>query len=93
VKAANAILHVVFITGTETGELLGDGPKQTGGVSLPASTGVAIGPTLTRVSDALLNQYQLTYTLPDGVKPNEKFQLTTSRKGVTLLAPTRISEK
>jgi len=93
VKAANAILHVVFITGTETGQLLGDGPKQTGGVSLPASTGVAIGPTLARVTDSLLNQYLLTYTLPDGVKPNEKFQLSTSRKGVTLLAPTRVPEK
>jgi hypothetical protein len=48
---------------------------------------------LAKIADALLKQYVLTYTLPDGVKPNDKLSLTTSRKGITLLAPSRIPDK
>jgi hypothetical protein len=55
--------------------------------------GVVPGPVLAKLADSLLHQYALTYTLPDGVKPNEKLALTTSRKGVTLVAPARIPDK
>ena len=45
------------------------------------------------MADILLHQYVLTYALPDGVKPNEKLQLATSRKGVTLLARARVPDR
>ena len=37
--------------------------------------------------------YVLTYTIPDGVKLNERISVSTSRKGVTIIAPTRLSDK
>jgi hypothetical protein len=40
-----------------------------------------------------MHQYVLTYNIPDGVKLNERLSLATSRKGVTLLAPSRLPDK
>ena len=81
------------ITGFDLGRVLGDGPKQSGGIVLQASGNVTLGPVIAKIADNLLHQYAVTYTIPDGVKPNEKLQLTTSRKGVTLLAPSRLPDK
>jgi len=92
-KASGASLSVVHLMGVELGKVLGDGPRRSGGVSQQVSSGVPIGPVLTKIAQGLLGQYLLTYTLPDGVKPNERFALTTTRKGLTLLAPTRIPDK
>jgi len=83
----------VFLTGIELGSVLGDGPKRSGGLTQQIGSGVVLGPVLTKVADNLLHQYALTYTLPDGVKPNERIALTTSRKGITLVAPSRIPDK
>jgi hypothetical protein len=38
---------------------------------------------------SLVDVYLLTYTLPDGVKPADRLSVSTSRKGVTLIAPSR----
>lgn len=92
-KNSGASLSVVYLAGLELGQVLGDGPKRSGGMIQQIGGGVVPGPVLAKVADALLHQYMLTYTLPDGVKPNEKFLLTTSRKGVTLLAPSRLPDK
>lgn len=92
-KASGASLNVVYLTGIEVGKVLGDGPKRSGGMTQQVSAGVALGPVLAKFADTLLHQYVLTYTLPDGVKPNERLALTTSRNGVTLLAPNRLPDK
>jgi hypothetical protein len=92
-KASSASLSVVFLRGVELGKVLGDGPKRSGGMTQDVSAGVALGPVLDKIAQNLLHQYVLTYTLPDGTKPNERFELTTSRKGVTLLAPSRVPDK
>jgi VWFA-related protein len=92
-KRSGAILSVVSIIGADAGRVLGDGPRQSGGTVLQVSGQSPIGGVLAQVADNLLNQYALTYTLPDGVKPNEKLSLSTSRKDVTLLAPSRIPDK
>jgi hypothetical protein len=92
-KNSGASLSVVHLAGITMGEVLGDGPKRSGGLVEQISAGVAPGPVLAKIADNLLHQYVLTYTLPDGVKPNEKFSLTTSRKGLTLLAPSRLPDK
>jgi VWFA-related protein len=92
-KSSGASLSVVHVAGLELGQVLGDGPKRSGGTIQQIGGGVVPGPVLAKIADTLLHQYALTYTLPDGVKPNEKFALTTSRKGVTLLAPSRLPDK
>ena len=92
-RNSRAGLNVFHISGLGLGRVLGDGPKQSGGITVQANGGVVLTSVLSKVADHLLHQYVLTYTLPDGIKPNERFQLATSRKGVTLSAPTRIAEK
>lgn len=92
-KNSGASLTVVHVAGLELGQVLGDGPKRSGGSIQQIGGGVVPGTVLAKIADALLHQYVLTYTLPDGVKPNEKLALTTSRKGITLLAPSRVPDK
>ena len=92
-KNSGAGLNVVYLTGISLGKVLGDGPKQSGGLIEQVNGNVALGPAIAKIADNLLHQYVLTYTIPDGVKPNERFSLSTTRKNVKLLAPTRIPEK
>ncbi|MEO6238475.1 MAG: hypothetical protein ABIQ52_15875, partial [Vicinamibacterales bacterium] len=92
-KSSGASLSVVYLAGIELGKVLGDGPKQSGGIIEQVNGSVVLGPALAKVADNLLHQYVLTYTVPDGVKLNEKFSLSTSRKDVKLLAPTRLPDK
>ena len=75
------------------GEVLGDGPKQSGGRrdEIVAVAGVMTG--LQQLAEALKRQYVIEYTLPDGVKPSGKLSVSLKRKGVTLHAPTRIPDK
>jgi VWFA-related protein len=105
-KDSNALFHVVSITGgglsgsaaqmMETAgraQVLGDGPKQTGGRQWPITALTAIPKTLQQVAGELTNQYKITYTLPDGQKASDRLQVTTKRRGVTLRSPSRISDK
>jgi hypothetical protein len=71
-------------------EVLGDGPKQSGGRhdEIVATTGVVAG--LQRLAEELLHQYVITYSLPDGVKPSSKIDVSVNRSGVSLRAPTRV---
>jgi VWFA-related protein len=74
-------------------EVLGDGPKQSGGrrEEIVAATGITMG--LQQLADELKHQYVVEYTLPDGVKPADKLSVATKRKGLTLHAPVRIPDK
>ena len=92
-KSSGASLSVVYLTGVELGKVLGDGPKQSGGLIERVNGNVVLGPVLAKIADNLLHQYVLTYNIPDGVKLNEKLSLSTSRKGVTLVAPSRLPDK
>jgi hypothetical protein len=93
VRASGAALNVVYITGADLGQVLGDGPKESGGRIEEASTGQAIAPAVIRIADSLMNQYQLTYTLPDGVKMSDRLNVSTSRKGIKLTSPSRIADR
>ena len=75
------------------GEVLGDGPKQSGGFrqEIVAATGIASG--LQELAQALKQQYVIEYTLPDGVKAGDKLSVSLKRKGLTVRAPTRIPDK
>ena len=92
-RSSGAMLNVVFLTGADLGMVMGDGPKQSGGRIEEVGGGAAIVPAILRIADSLLNQYLLTYTLPDGVNPSDRLSVATSRKGITLTAPTRIAAR
>jgi hypothetical protein len=92
-KASGASLHVVYLAGVELGKVLGDGPRQSGGMIEQVTGNMALGPALAKVATNLLNQYVLTYTVPDGVKLNEKLSLSTTRKGVKLLVASKLPDK
>lgn len=70
-------------------QVLGDGAKESGGRhdQVVANTHAR---ALEQLADELLHQYEITYTLPDGVPPNEKLSVSSKRKGVTVRAPSRL---
>jgi hypothetical protein len=74
-------------------QILGDGPKQSGGRRIEVPSTGAFPKALLQVADDLLAQYVVTYTLPDGVKPDKRFGISSKRKGVTLRAPSAIPDK
>ena len=74
-------------------QILGDGPKQAGGRRIDVTVTDAVPKALQQVADDLLAQYAVAYTLPDGVKPNKRFNISTKRRGVTLRAPSIIPER
>jgi hypothetical protein len=81
--------------GTQSGreQVLGDGPKQSGGRRIEVTTTAAMPKVLLQIANELLAQYAITYTLPDGVKPDRRFNASVKRRGVSLRAPSTISDK
>jgi hypothetical protein len=74
-------------------QLMGDGPKQSGGRRIDLTATGAVPKALQQIADDLAAQYVITYTLPDGVKPNKRFSISSKRRGVTLRAPSIIPER
>jgi VWFA-related protein len=103
-RDSNAQLHVVSVQTPQvmadgSGEMLdaagrqqvlGDGPRQSGGRQWPAPALTAVPKAMLSIANDLTNQYKITYTLPADTKPSDRLNVTTSRRGVTLRAPTRI---
>jgi VWFA-related protein len=71
-------------------EVLGDGPKQSGGSrdEMVASAGLALG--LQQLAEHLINQYAVTFVQPDGVKAFEKIAVSVNKPGITVRAPARM---
>ena len=74
-------------------QVLGDGPKQSGGRRYDLTVTAGAQKALLQAADELLAQYAITYALPDGVKPNKRFGISTRRRGVTLRAPSIVPER
>jgi len=69
--------------------VLGDGPKQTGGRRVEiGGLGGAI-PELQGVAAQLRHQYRITYLVPAGEKLNQRLNVSSKRRGVTVRAPSR----
>lgn len=81
--------------GDESGreQVLGDGAKQSGGRRVDVVSTGLMPKALQQVADDLAAQYVITYALPDGVKPDRRFSITTDRKGVSLRAPSGLPDK
>ena len=91
-KNSGAGLYTIFLRGGDS-SILGDGPKESGGIGEGFGNKAGIPATLAKILDRLTHQYALSYTLPDGVKMGDRLIVETSRKGVVLVAPTRIPDK
>jgi len=105
-RDSNAQLHVVSIETSQAGagaqgtgammdaagraQVLGDGPRQSGGRQWPVNALTAVPKAMASIANDLLNQYKISYTLPEGTDASDRVNVTTSRRGVTLRAPTRI---
>jgi hypothetical protein len=74
-------------------QVLGDGPKQSGGRHVDVNATAGFPKALQQIADDLLAQYAITYVVPDGVKPNKRFSISTKRRGVTLRAPSTIPDR
>jgi len=81
--------------GDESGreQVLGDGSKQSGGRRVDVVTTAAIPKALQDVASDILSQYAITYALPEGVKPDKRFSISTDRKGVSVRGPSQIPDK
>lgn len=86
---------VLATMGDESGreQVLGDGAKQSGGRRFDVVTTGAIPKALQDVAVDLAAQYAITYALPEGVKLDKRFSISTDRKGVSVRAPTAIPDK
>ena len=74
-------------------QVLGDGPKQSGGRRIEVPSTGAFPRSLQQISDELRAQYAVTYVLPDGVKPDKRFAISSKRKGINLRAPSAIPDR
>jgi hypothetical protein len=74
-------------------QVLGDGPKQSGGRRIEVPSTGAFPRSLQQVSDELRAQYAVTYVLPEGVKPDKRFAISSKRKGITLRGPSAIPDR
>ena len=106
-RDSNAQLHVVSIDTPQTAadisgaagmmeasgraQVLGDGPRQSGGRQWPVTTLTAIPKAMASIANDLLNQYKIAWTVPDGEDPSDRLDVRlNNRRGRTLRAPTRI---
>jgi len=74
-------------------QVLGDGTKQSGGRRIDVTSTGAMPKAMLQVANELLAQYAITYLLPDGVKPDRRFSVSTKRRGVSLRAPSLIPDR
>jgi hypothetical protein len=93
IRRSGAVVNAIYLQTSGIGQVLGDSPRESGGLAERIGSMNAISPAAKKVADMLLSQYAVTYTLPDGVKPADRVAITTTRPGVKLLAPTRIPDR
>lgn len=71
-------------------EVLGDGPKQSGGRSdeIVATAGLVAG--LQELAQTLAHQYAVAYTRPEKGNSSDKISVSVKRPGLTVRAPVRV---
>jgi VWFA-related protein len=69
--------------------VLGDGPKQSGGRRAEITGLGGPIPQLQEIAEELNRQYLITYIVPAGEKANQKINVSTKRRGVSVRAPSR----
>ena len=72
-------------------EVLGEGPKQSGGWRevIVAAPGITHG--LQRIASELKNQYSVAYSRPPRGRSTERLNVSVKRRGILLRAPSKVS--
>jgi VWFA-related protein len=72
------------------GEVLGDGPKQSGGKreEIVAAPGVVVG--LQQLAEALRSQYAVSFSRNEPPKSGDKLSVSVKRSGLTVRAPMKL---
>ncbi len=72
------------------GEVLGDGPKQSGGKreEIVAAPGVVLG--LQQLAEALRTQYAVSFSRDEAAKSGDKLSVSVKRSGLTVRAPMKL---
>ena len=69
--------------------MLGDGPKQSGGRRAEIAGLAGAIPELQQIAEELNRQYLITFMVPAGEKPNQKINVSTKRRGISVRTPSR----
>jgi hypothetical protein len=94
-RQTGAMLNAVTFSsrGGSSEQIVDEGVKQSGGRRVEVGVSTAIPKALMQIADDLSAQYMITYTLPDGVKPDKRVNVTVTRKGISLRAPSAVPDK
>jgi VWFA-related protein len=105
-RESGALMHSVTLAGTtqftplgsmadesSREQVLGDGPKNSGGRRIEVTSSQQIIRALQQIAGDLSSQYAVTYVLPDGVKPDRRFNVTVKRRGTSVRAPSQIPDR
>jgi VWFA-related protein len=105
-RDSGALMHSVTLSGASAAaplgslsdqsgreQVLGDGPKQSGGRRIEVTSTAQITRALQQIANDLASQYAISYTLPDGVKPDRRFNITVKRRGTLVRAPSAIPDR
>ena len=68
------------------GTILGEGTKDSGGRHIQ-TVAVSIVDLVQQIASELLNQYEVTYTIPQAGRPNDRLEVSSKRRDLTVLAP------
>jgi VWFA-related protein len=91
VESGNAQGDDWTVDQTNRNAVLGDGPKQSGGRRHELAVASGLTRALEAVADDLLNQYAVVYAGASDAKPSRKMNVSVKRRGVTVLAPAKIT--
>jgi hypothetical protein len=71
------------------GTILGEGSRESGGRHVQ-TVAPSIEDLVHQIANEIGNRYEITYTIAQAGRPNDRLEVSTKRKGVTLLAPSRV---
>jgi VWFA-related protein len=71
------------------GSILGEGSRDSGGRHIQ-TVAVTLVDLVRQIASEIANQYEITYTIPQPGRPNDRLEVSLKRRGLTLLAPTRV---
>lgn len=95
-RQSGATFSAVTLNGGENQDrerVLGDGAKQSGGRRVDIPGTASAGKAFQQIADDLSSQYVVSYELPDGVKRDPRVNVSTTRRDVTLRAPTAVPDR
>lgn len=90
-RAADVVGAADLMEASGRQQVLGDGPRQSGGRQWPVTALTAIPGAMESIANDLFSQYKITYVLPEGTDPSDRLDVRLNQgRDRRILAPTRI---